>query len=143
MPPLPPRWDCWACCCSFTISTISSGTRRYLIYEGFSSTHVILLPRDFTHVIPSDIAFGQPPEFVSFRARLHDFFQSQIHVGIAIHKMSVQRLAIFELDEHRMALRRGEETEWKLESRIISACVVSQYACVVPLKCIAYHIGGG
>lgn len=65
------------------------------------------------NVIPSDIAFGQPPEFVSFRARLHDFFQSQIHVGIAIHKMSVQRLAIFELDEHRMALRRGEETEWK------------------------------
>lgn len=36
IPPLPPRPDCWLCCCrcccSLTMSIISSGTRRYLIW---------------------------------------------------------------------------------------------------------------
>src|ERR1700761_2750548 len=31
-PPRPPRPEGWFCCCSLTISRISSGTLRYFIY---------------------------------------------------------------------------------------------------------------
>jgi len=86
----------------------------------------MILLRHFTHVISSDIAFGQSPEFVALRTCLHNFFQSQIHVRIAVNKMAVQCLAVLEFDKHWVALRRGEEAERELERRIISACGVSQ-----------------
>jgi hypothetical protein len=42
----------------------------------------------------------------TYRTSLNNFLQREIHPRIARNQVSVQRLAILELDEHRVALRR-------------------------------------
>jgi hypothetical protein len=49
------------------------------------------------------------------RARLHNLLQREVHPGIAGDQVSVQRLAILELHEHRVPLGGGQEAQWKLE----------------------------
>jgi hypothetical protein len=48
------------------------------------------------------------------RTSLHNLLQRQIHPRIARNQVSVQCLAVLELDEHRVALRRCEESKGKL-----------------------------
>lgn len=48
---------------------------------------------------------------ITLGTRLHDFFQSDIHVGVAADEMAVESFAGFELDEHGVALGCGEEAE--------------------------------
>jgi hypothetical protein len=50
--------------------------------------------------------------------------------------MPVERLAILELYKHRVALCRGEETQWKLCSMLVHA------ACIAWPVGLAYHGGG-
>jgi hypothetical protein len=42
---------------------------------------------------------------------LHDFFEGEVHVGVALDQVAVESLAVLELDEHGVALGGGEKTE--------------------------------
>jgi hypothetical protein len=48
------------------------------------------------------------------RARLHNLAQRQVHPRVAQNEVSVERLAVLELDHHRVALGGREEPEWQL-----------------------------
>jgi len=54
---------------------------------------------------------------VTYRAGLHDFAQGQIHPSIALNQVAVECLAILELNQHRVALRRGQKAEGQLERK--------------------------
>lgn len=76
----------------------------------------------FTYIVSPHITLWQSEEFLSFRRRLDDFFEGQVHVGVAVDQVAIKSFAGFELDEHRVALRRGEEAEGELleERRVVS-----------------------
>lgn len=57
----------------------------------------------------------------TYRTRLHHLLQRQVHPRIAGNQMSVQRLAVLELDEHRVPLGGCEEAQWKLERAVSMA----------------------
>ena len=63
-----------------------------------------------THIIAPHIDLRQPEESISFRTRLHDFLESEVHPCVATDEMAVEGLAVLELDEHGMALGGGEES---------------------------------
>lgn len=69
------------------------------------------------YIIPSDITLGQAKEMITLGTRLYDFFQGDVHVGVAADEMAIESFAGFELDEHRVALGCGEEAEGKLAMR--------------------------
>ena len=46
---------------------------------------------------------------------MDDFLECEVHVCVAADQMSVQCFAILEFDEHRVALRRSEKSEGKLD----------------------------
>ena len=52
-----------------------------------------------THCAPPDITLLQFPEFVSLRARLVDFTERDVHEVVAVDKVTVERLAILQLDQ--------------------------------------------
>lgn len=54
---------------------------------------------------------------------MHDFFQRQVHPVVAIDQVTVERLAVLEFDEHRVALCRRQEAEWELFSVSIQSCL--------------------
>lgn len=64
-----------------------------------------------THVVSAHIAFWQSEELIAFGARLHDFFEGEVHVGVALDEVAVECFAVLELDEHGVALRGGEKAE--------------------------------
>jgi hypothetical protein len=47
-------------------------------------------------------------------ASLYNFLESQVHPGVAGDEVTVECLAVLELDQHRVALRRIEQAEGKL-----------------------------
>jgi hypothetical protein len=51
---------------------------------------------------------------------LNDFLECEVHVCVAADQMAVQSFAILEFDEHRVALRRSEKSEGKLDGEIYS-----------------------
>jgi hypothetical protein len=67
-----------------------------------------------TCVVSSHVAFRQPKELVAFGTRLHDFFEGEVHVSVALNQMAVESFAILELDEHGVALGGGEEAQREL-----------------------------
>lgn len=69
------------------------------------------------YIIPSDITLGQAKEMITLGTRLYDFFQGDVHVGVAADEMAIESFAGFELDEHRVALGCGEEAEGELVMR--------------------------
>jgi hypothetical protein len=64
-----------------------------------------------THVVSAHIAFWQPEELVAFGTCLNDFFEGEVHVGVALDEVTVEGFAVFQLDEHGVALGGGEEAE--------------------------------
>lgn len=54
---------------------------------------------------------------ITLGTRLYDFFQGDVHVGVAADEMAIESFAGFELDEHRVALGCGEEAEGELVMR--------------------------
>lgn len=62
-----------------------------------------------TYVVASDVDLRELEEAIAFGARLNNLFEYQVHPVIAIDQVSIQRLAVLKLDEHRVALGRGEE----------------------------------
>lgn len=64
-----------------------------------------------THVVSAHVAFWQSEELVAFGACLHDFFEGEVHVGVALDEVTVESFAVLELDEHGVALRGGEKAE--------------------------------
>ena len=65
----------------------------------------------WTHVVSEHVAFWQSEELVAFGTRLHDFFEGEVHVGVALDEVAVEGFAVLELDEHGVALGGCEETE--------------------------------
>lgn len=65
----------------------------------------------WTHVVSAHVAFWQSEELVAFGTRLHDFFEGEVHVGVALDEVAVEGFAVLELDEHGVALRGGEKAE--------------------------------
>jgi hypothetical protein len=65
----------------------------------------------WTHVVSVHVAFWQSEELVAFGTRLHDFFEGEVHVGVALDEVAVEGFAVLELDEHGVALRGGEKAE--------------------------------
>ena len=65
----------------------------------------------WTHVVSAHVAFWQSEELVAFGTRLHDFFEGEVHVGVALDEVAVEGFAVLELDEHRVALGGCEEAE--------------------------------
>lgn len=72
------------------------------------------------YIVSSDVDFGQSEELVTFGTRLDDFFQGEIHPGVAVHEMAIERFAILELHKHRMSLSSIQEPERKLAVQSIS-----------------------
>lgn len=68
----------------------------------------------FAYVVPSHVAFWQAVEFVAVGRGLDDFFEGDVHVGVAVDEVAVEGFAGFELDEHGFALGGGEEAEGEL-----------------------------
>ena len=63
-----------------------------------------------THVVTSHIDLRQSHELVAVRTRLYHFLQREVHPCVAVDEVAVERFAVFELDEHGVALGRVEET---------------------------------
>ena len=57
-----------------------------------------------TYVISSDVDLGESEKSIAFRAGLNHLFQDQVHPVVAIGQMSVQRFAVLEFHQHRVAL---------------------------------------
>ena len=57
-----------------------------------------------TYVISSDVDLGESEESIAFRAGLNNLLQNQVHPVVAIGQMSVQRFAVLEFHQHRVAL---------------------------------------
>ena len=73
--------------------------------------------RNKAYIISSYVDFWQSEETVTFRAGLDNLFQSQVHPVIAIDEVAVESLSVLQLDEHRVALRRGKQPERELEPK--------------------------
>lgn len=50
-------------------------------------------------------------------ARLDHLAQRQVHPCVAQHQVAVERLAVLELDQHGVALRRVQKPEGQLEAQ--------------------------
>ena len=64
----------------------------------------------------------------TYRAGLHDLAQGQVHPSITLHQVAVECLAILELNQHRVALRRSQKAEGQLE-RKQTVSLVDTKAC--------------
>lgn len=78
----------------------------------FHNIHNLVGDAEVFDVVAAHIAFRKTEELVAFGAGLHDFFEGQVHVGVALHQVAVEGFAIFQLDEHGVPLGGGEEAEW-------------------------------
>lgn len=56
-----------------------------------------------TYIVSPHIDFRQPVEVLSIRHRLHDLLQREVHPGVAVDEVAVERLPILELDQHWVA----------------------------------------
>ena len=65
---------------------------------------------EHTDVVSPHIDLGQSEEFIAIGTCLHHLFEGQIHPGVAVDQMTIQRFSILELDQHRMALGGIEQT---------------------------------
>ena len=72
------------------------------------------------YIISSDVDFGQSEKLVAFGTGLDDLFQCEVHPGVAVHEMAIERFAIFELYKHGMSLSSIQEPERKLAVQSIS-----------------------
>lgn len=63
------------------------------------------------YIVSAHVALWQPEELVAVGTCLDDFFEGEVHVGVALDQVAVEGLAVLELDEHGVALGGGEETE--------------------------------
>jgi hypothetical protein len=54
--------------------------------------------RPQTHVISPNITLGHPEEFIPVRGCLYDFFEREVHVGVAGDQVAIEGFAVFELD---------------------------------------------
>jgi hypothetical protein len=57
---------------------------------------------------------------IAYWTCLHHFLQCEVHPGIALDQVAVEDLAILELHEHRVALRRVQEAEGQLRAPSVS-----------------------
>jgi hypothetical protein len=89
-----------------------------------------------TNVVTAHVAFWQSEELVAFGTCLHDFFEGEVHVGVALDQVAVESLAVLELDEHGVALGGGEEAERELV--VVSRVVVKAMKMGSNW---AYHVG--
>lgn len=64
-----------------------------------------------THVVAPDVALLELDEALAVGARLHHLAQRQVHPRVARLQVTVERLAVLELHQHRVPLRRGEQRE--------------------------------
>jgi hypothetical protein len=74
-----------------------------------------MLGKSPSYIVSSDIDLRQPEKLIAVWTGLDDFLQGQVHPGIAVDQVSVQRLAILEFDQHRLALSSGQQPQWELE----------------------------
>lgn len=65
-------------------------------------------------IVPTHVTLRESEEFVAVGGRLHDFFEGDVHVGVAGDEVAVEGFAGFEFDEHGVALGCGEEAEGEL-----------------------------
>ena len=70
--------------------------------------------QDLTYVVSAHVAFRQAEEFVAVGTCLHDFFEGEVHVCVALDQVAVEGFAVLELDEHGVALGGCEEAEGEL-----------------------------
>jgi hypothetical protein len=70
---------------------------------------------------------------------LHDFFQRQVHPVVAIDQVTVERLAVFEFDKHRVALCRRQEAEWQLFSGQHSLLIIVLASMEFEAMTLAVH----
>jgi hypothetical protein len=64
-----------------------------------------------TYVVSAHVAFRQSEELVTVGTCLHNFFEGEIHVCVALDQVAVEGFAILELDQHGVALGGSEEAE--------------------------------
>lgn len=74
-----------------------------------------MLSKSPSYIVSSDIDFGQSEKLIAVWTGLDDLLQGQVHPGIAVDQVSIQRLAILEFDQHRLALSRGQQPQRELE----------------------------
>jgi hypothetical protein len=67
--------------------------------------------QDLTYVVSAHVAFRQAEEFVAVGTCLHDFFEGEVHVCVALDQVAVEGFAVLELDQHGVALGGCEEAE--------------------------------
>jgi hypothetical protein len=60
----------------------------------------------------------------TYRTGLHHLLQREIHPRVARNQVSVERLAILELHQHRVALCSREQAEWELRGNKISTLYI-------------------
>eukprot|EP00616_Rhizochromulina_sp_CCMP1243_P019984 CAMPEP_0118962570 /NCGR_PEP_ID=MMETSP1173-20130426/862_1 /TAXON_ID=1034831 /ORGANISM="Rhizochromulina marina cf, Strain CCMP1243" /LENGTH=138 /DNA_ID=CAMNT_0006910853 /DNA_START=373 /DNA_END=787 /DNA_ORIENTATION=- len=58
--------------------------------------------------VSTNVALGELPETVTISRCADHLFQIDVHPRVAVHKPAVVCVAVLELDEHRVALRRPE-----------------------------------
>lgn len=75
-----------------------------------SASSGTILWEGFLNIIPSDINFRQSEKGGPLWICLDYFFQGEVHPSVAIDQMAVERFAILELDQHRVALSRIQKT---------------------------------
>jgi hypothetical protein len=64
-----------------------------------------------TYVVSAHVALWQPEELVAVGTCLHDFFEGEVHVCVALDEVAVEGFAVLELDQHGVALGGSEEAE--------------------------------
>lgn len=86
---------------------------------------------------------------ITYRARLYNLLERQVHPCIAVDKVAIKRLSILELDQHRVALGSVEKAEGQLlrdkvsgDIQLIEAgCFFARAVFAAPLRAVyrAYH----
>jgi len=86
---------------------------RWLIWHMYQDDDDIFQAhsRALTYVVSTHVAFRQSEEFVAVWTCLHDLFEGEVHVCVALDEVAVEGFAVLELDEHGVALGGSEEAE--------------------------------
>jgi hypothetical protein len=86
---------------------VRSGSHWHNMYDDVSN-------RKKTYIVSAHVALRQPEELVAVGTCLHDFFEGEVHVCVALDQVAVESFSVLELDEHGVALGGCEEAEGEL-----------------------------
>ncbi|CAH0378433.1 unnamed protein product, partial [Pelagomonas calceolata] len=77
--------------------------------------------------VPANVALRQLPEAVAVAARADDVLEIHVHPGVGADELAVVRVAVFQLNQHRLARGRRQEAQRQHVSPLL--CLAALWVC--------------